>query len=167
MKGILLNEEGYVTYPKVIFDVVPEHVKALNWRISNVECCGNGDDYPFENTTDAFWISGTELYEIITNNAEVQWIWGLMSGFSKELSREEAFNEEYVDVASEGIQSYWNKPIAPFCKNAEMEIFAVDSSETYVMCKDDNIYSVLRKHFKESVDLETQIDIWKQDTGCK
>ena len=90
-----------------------------------------------------------------------------MSGFSKELSREEAFNEEYVDVASEGIQSYWNKPIAPFCKNAEMEIFAVDSSETYVMCKDDNIYSVLRKHFKESVDLETQIDIWKQDTGCK
>ena len=75
MKGILLNEEGYVTYPKVIFDVVPEHVKALNWRISNVECCGNGDDYPFENTTDAFLISGTELYEIITNNAEVQWIW--------------------------------------------------------------------------------------------
>lgn len=160
MKGLILNEDGYVTYPKVVFDVIPEYIKSLNWRISNVECCGKGDEYPFENTTETFWISGNDLYDMVIKNADVQWIWGLLSGFKKDIPQTEACNKEYIDIASEGIQSYWNKPIAPYCEKADIEIFAFDSTQTYVMCNDKSIYLQLRKEFKNSIDLEEQIDIW-------
>lgn len=67
---------------------------------------------------------------------------GLLLGFRKELSPKDAYDEEYVDIASEEIQRYWNKPIVPFCKKADIEIFAFDSTKTYVMCNDDNMYSI-------------------------
>ena len=45
MVGLVLNEEGDVTYPYDVFRPIEEYVKGLNWRITNVECGGDGSDY--------------------------------------------------------------------------------------------------------------------------
>ena len=44
--GLVLNEEGYATYPYNVFKLIEEYVKALNWRITNVECGGDGSGRP-------------------------------------------------------------------------------------------------------------------------
>ena len=46
MLGLVLNEEGYATYPYNVFKLIEEYVKALNWRITNVECGGDGSGRP-------------------------------------------------------------------------------------------------------------------------
>lgn len=63
MVGLILNEEGSVTYPYYIFAKIESYVRSLNWRISNLQCCGPiGFIFPFEETDDYF-IDGDSLFE--------------------------------------------------------------------------------------------------------
>ena len=54
-----------------------------------MECCGKGDEYPFENTTETFWISGNDLYDMVIKNADVQ------NELKKILAYEMYFSHEY------------------------------------------------------------------------
>jgi hypothetical protein len=35
MRGLILNEDGYVTYPAKIFEPIKDYVRSLNWKLTN------------------------------------------------------------------------------------------------------------------------------------
>ena len=64
MKGLILNEGGYVTYPFQVFEKIESFIRKLNWRVSNVICCGDDTFKFFLEPTVAFVQDGTRNTKI-------------------------------------------------------------------------------------------------------
>ena len=156
MRGLILNEDGYVTYPAKIFEPIKDYVRSLNWKLTNIECMGGRQTYvfPFENTMEDYWISGAELYAMVQAHPDLQWIWGILSGFNPDISADEVCDGNFVDISAEGVQPYWQTPLQPYNSKASIEIVAFDSTQTYVQCDDISVLKALCRAFPEAEDLE-------------
>ena len=156
MRGLILNEDGYVTYPAKIFEPIKDYVRSLNWKLTNIECKGGRQTYvfPFENTMEDYWISGAELYAMVQAHPDLQWIWGILSGFNPDISADEVCDGNFVDISAEGVQPYWQTPLQPYNSKASIEIVAFDSTQTYVQCDDISVLKALCRAFPEAEDLE-------------
>ena len=157
MQGIVLNEDGYVTYPAEIFECIANEVKSLNWRISNVECGsdGTGFSFPFEACDDSF-ISGEELYNLLQAHPQIQWWWGILSGFPQNIEWSVIRKNPIIYVQNEA--PYLGKELRHIEPNAVLEIIAFDSTETYVLADSDTVIKKLQQKYTNWESLEKYLD---------
>jgi len=156
MVGLVLNEEGYVTYPYDIFIHIEDYVKSLNWRITNVECGGDDTDYifPFVQCEDNF-IDGDSLFEKIKDHPRIQWWWGTISGFPKDVLWEDIKKNPVIDLTVE--QPYLKNKLHHLEPKAVFELIAFDSTETYVLIDDPTIAACIRLAFPKSENLDKYV----------
>lgn len=150
MKGFLLNEGGFVTYPFEVFKHIEEYVKSLKWKIYPHEHNGdfNYNNVPFDDPDNQF-IYGETLYLMLEQYSDVQWIWGVLSGFPNEVSWEEIIEDskEY-DITEE--QLYFNCRYKHIENKAVFELIAMDSSRTIILIDDEKVQDELLVHFPNS-----------------
>ena len=155
MKGLILNEGGYVTYPFQVFERIEPFIRKLNWRVSNVICCGDDTfKFPFEDNDECF-IDGDSLYDMLKNHPDLQWIWGILSGFPKEIPYAEIKNNPIIDVTEE--QPYLKGELHHIESKAVLELVAFDSTETYVLADDEELVATLKNEFPNADNLEKYV----------
>ena len=148
MQGIVLNEGGYVTYLSRILPCIESEVKVLNWHISNLECYSTGDaPNPFEVSGELF-LSGEEFYDVITSHPDIQFVWGLFSGFPQSVDMERLKSRPSAEIRYE--IPYMGKALCHIEPDAVLEILAFDSSETHVLTDREQIADKLRKAFPKA-----------------
>lgn len=156
MKGLLLNETGYVTYPAKIFATIKPYIESLNWRISNVECNKqNAYDLDIE-STDGVWINGKELMKQFEAHPDVQWIWGLLSGYPKDIPFDKICGHLPIDIQTQKTIPIWNNPIHTIEPLAVAELFAFDSLKTYFVSDNEDVLEELKREYPNSVNLEKE-----------
>lgn len=157
MQGIILNEGGCVTYPYEIFKHIEEYIKSLNWRITNVECFCRTTTYvfPFEECNDYF-VDGETLYNMLKEHPEIQWVWGALSGFTKDITWDEIKQNPVIEDISE--IPYLKGRLHHIEPKAVFEMIAFDSAETYIMADNPEIVKRLYKLFPDAENLEKYVE---------
>ncbi len=156
MIGLVLHEEGFVTYPYKVFKPIEEYVKALNWRITNVDCMGDGSDYcfPFEQQEDSF-VDGETLFSMLREHPGIQWVWGALSGFPKSVPWEEIRKNPIEDVSLR--QPYLENTLHHLEPGAVLEVIAFDSTDTYVLTDDPEVAERLLAAFPGAGSLDEYV----------
>ena len=152
MKGIVIDEgEKYFTYLKSIFGAIDNIQKDYNWLISGHECYPQDVNYAEKLSAKWCWMTGTELTEMIENE-DFQWIWGVFSAFSKDVTKEEVL--KYKLPNADGNDRIWQNPISMQHPLSLMEIIAWDSSMTIFISRSDDIIERMVKSNLLMKDLE-------------
>lgn len=108
MNGIIIeDDERKYTSLKEIFNAINDEQKKYNWLITGSEYAPSNKDMknydrPFE------WMSGEELTER-ANFDDGFWVWGVLSAFNKDISKEEVL--EYDFPYANGYVGFWNNPL--------------------------------------------------------
>ncbi len=150
MKGFILNEGGFVTYPFEVFKHIEEYVKSLRWKINPHEHNGhfNHNIVPFDDSNNQF-IDGETLYLMLEQYSDVQWIWGVLSGFPNEVSWEEIIeNSKEYDITEE--HPFLNCVLKYIENKAVFELIAMDSSRTIILIDDEKVQDELLEYFPKS-----------------
>lgn len=152
MRGAILNKgESYYTNLKAIFTKLNDFQTNYNWLISNAECYPLNKIHAEMLSGEICWLKGDKLTELIQE--EFQWIWGVLSGFEKNVPFEKiiTYDVPYAD----GNENLWKNPITLQHPLAVHEIIAWDSSLTIIKSKDSKIVSEFMKNYPLSQDLES------------
>lgn len=152
MKGAIIDKgEKYYTYLKELFASIGNVQKEYNWLITGHECYPQNPDYAKKLSQEYCWITGDELTNMVENE-DFQWIWGVFSAFSKNISQQEVLKSKlpYAD----GNTELWQNPVSIQHPLAEIEILAWDSSMTVVISKNDDIIGKLKESRPWAEDLE-------------
>lgn len=152
MKGVVIEKgEKYFTQLKKIFFSINDIQRNYNWLITGQECYPQSEKYAKIWTESYCWMTGDELTEMIEEE-DFQWIWGVLSAFSKDIAKGRVL--EYELPEADGNGEIWQNPVSIQHPLAEIEIIAWDSSATVFISKDDNIVELLRENNEFAVDLE-------------
>ena len=156
MVGLVLNEGGYVTYPFNVFKPIEDYVKRLNWRITNAECGGDGSSYVFPfDRVEEYYTNGEDLFALLKEHPSIQWWWGSLSGFSKDISEEEIRKNPTVDLTME--QPYLENSLHHLEPKAILEVIAFDSTDTYVLADDPEVIKQLLTAFPNAESLDKYV----------
>lgn len=161
MKGAILQKgEKFYTDLLDVFNSIGNIQNEYNWLITNLENCIWVDKKEvFMNEKgfkDYVWISGEELTKIQEENYNFQWIWGVFSGFKKDVSKDEVlknFTWENLPFAN-GYDGFWKNPISIQHPLADIEIVAWDSTLTLLISRDDQIVDRFMKNKSYAQSLE-------------
>ncbi|WP_414046135.1 hypothetical protein ACMGE5_07380 [Macrococcus equi] len=143
MYGIILNEAGYRTYPFEALKHIEPYVKSLKWKINAHEVLD--DDFPFDHPSHQL-MDGETLLRTLKEYSDVQWVWGVLSGFPNELSWEEIERDAVIYDVTEDLD-IWKDGLSHIESKAIFEIVAMDSSETIVLIDEVTVMDELLKHF--------------------
>lgn len=150
MRGAFLGKgEDYYTLLSKVFTAIDNKQLNLNWLITNCECHPQNESFYELFQKEYIWISGRQLTEIIQEE-DFQFIWGVFSGFSTEITLEEVLGFKLTNADYEG---YWIKNLQIQHPIAEMEIIAFDSSYTLLISKKDKIVQEFLDYFPFAEDL--------------
>lgn len=151
MKGLLLEElsSNYILNLQNIFDVLNGFEKQYNWLISDYECNNYpSDKIPFNK--DVVFMEGEKLSDIINDN-EIQFIWGVFSGFDRDISESEII--KYPIPFADGNKELWKETINTQNPLAKIEIVSWDSSLVLVISNDNEVVEKLKKNYSNAKDL--------------
>ena len=138
--------ERYYTFLPKLFDVIDNAQMQYNWLIT---ACEFNAANPIEDEYFArgyCWISGKELTSIVREN-DIQWIWGILSGFDKDIPFEKVMAHplpDFIDGAD--IRTI----IHPLSK---VQIIAFDSSGTQFFSTEAALVSKFRAGYPQSEDI--------------
>lgn len=154
MKSAILNkgEEYYTDMDKVFQSIGNEQIK-YNWLITECECYPRKSRLAELFSQEYIWISGEELTQIIQNE-DLQFIWGVFSGFSKNITLEEVLKHDLP--FAEEYKGFWIDNVSIQHSLADIEIVALDSSFTLFISKVDNLVHKFRSSFPLSDDLSAR-----------
>ncbi|MFL0246068.1 hypothetical protein [Candidatus Clostridium stratigraminis] len=148
--AILEKGEHYYTHMAKVFNAIENEQLKYNWLITDCEC------YPGDKSIDQMfskeyiWISGEQLTEIISKD-DFQFVWGVFSGFSLEVTLEEIL--KYDLPFADGYKGFWVNNVGIQHPLAEVEIVSWDSSLTLLISKDGELVQKFRSNFPLSEDL--------------
>ncbi|MCU7557092.1 hypothetical protein [Macrococcus capreoli] len=143
INSILLNEDGYVTFPYEVLKHIEPYVKSLKWKINAHEVLD--DDFQFDHPSHQL-MDGEMLLRTLKEYSDVQWVWGVLSGFPNELSWEEIERDAVIYDVTEDLD-IWKDGLSHIESKAIFEIVAMDSSETIVLIDEVTVMDELLKHF--------------------
>ncbi len=152
MEGFILREQTtYKNYMLPIMEALGcDIIRSLNWRLSEIECCGTYyDDFLFNGNPPDKWIDGDSLMDCIARCPEVQWVWGLLQGFHQSVSREAVYRTESVDIRQD--TAIWTNPVTMRNALSEIEIEAFDSTMSVVTVKDEKLLRQLQLAFPNGI----------------
>jgi hypothetical protein len=151
--AILEKGKHSYTHMNKVFQVIGNEQLKYNWLITNFECYPQDGENAGLFSEEYVWISGNRLTEIIQKE-DFQFIWGVLSGFSKDVTLEEILKYDFpLADENEGFSKDDVKIQHPL---ADIEIVAWDSSLTLFISKDDSLFNKFRKGFPLSEDLSAQ-----------
>lgn len=152
MKGLIIDEgEKRYSYFSEIFQEIPILAKNYNWLITNIECNPQNRKTWKKLNRKYCWLSGTELAEILREE-NFQWIWGVLSGFKKNVELEDIMKSRlpYAD----GYEGFWISPITIQHPLADIEIVAWDSTCSLFISTNDVVINEIRNIYPQSKNLE-------------
>lgn len=148
--AILEKGEQYYTHMVKVFNAIENEQFKYNWLITDCECYPQDEESEKLFSKEYIWISGEQLTEIVKKD-DFQFIWGVFSGFSKEITLEEVLR--YDLPFADGYKGFWVDNVGIQHPLAEVEIVAWDSSLTLLISKNDNIVKKFHDYFPLSEDL--------------
>lgn len=140
------DEKLYTNLEKVFKSIKDSQIN-YNWLISYPEL--NCDLDVFNN--DFTWLTGKELTDFVYKNPNIQWIWAVLSGFEKDVDKNEIFNHKLV-LADE-YNGYYHNPISFYHPLASIEIAPCDSSWLILISKNEDDIINFKQVFDKSEDL--------------
>ena len=150
MKGIILKEgQEFFTDIKIVFDSIKNEQLKYNWLITDLEL---NEDIPILTDKNPCFISGEELTKIINETKDIQWIWGVLSAFPKDIPVDKIL--KYPLPYADEYNGFWQNPISLQHPLAVIEIVSFDSSLTLLISKDDKIIDDFKNSCPLSEDLE-------------
>lgn len=149
--AILRKGEEYYTYLYRIFTGINMVQKDYNWLLTDIVAYPETKEYQDLFSKEYCWLSGEELTNIIEKE-DFQWIWGVLSGFDKNIDIEEVL--KYSVPYADGYEGFWGNPLSLQHPLASIEIVAWDSSLSLVISKNKQIIDNVRLVFPLSEDLE-------------
>jgi hypothetical protein len=154
VQSVILDkgESSYTDMEKIFRVIENEQIK-YNWLITNCECYTENEKIDELFSKEYLWISGEELTEVIAK-VNIQFIWGVFSGFPKEITLEEVLKHELP--FADGYRQYWVDNVIVQHPLADIEIVAWDSSLTLFISKDDELVEKFRRGFPLSEDLSSR-----------
>ena len=156
----------YYTYLKAVFDAIENKQVEYNWLITDTEIVAHSSRLDALNTSvhwqskngkpvavpapDYSFLSGEELTNIVAED-DSQWIWGVLSGFEKNITLEEIL--KYPLPESNGYEGFWKNPLSIQNPLASIEIVPWDSSCVLLLSTKKEIVEEFKKAFPQSQDL--------------
>lgn len=155
MKGAMIDQgEPYFTHLKKIFHTISHIQKNYNWLILGHECYPQNEEYKKILAGDYCWLSGELLTEMIENE-DIQWIWGILFAFDRQVSKQEVLQ---YDISGSAVYAdLWKKPVSIYHPSAQIEIVAWDSTATIFISEQDSVIDGLKKGYPLAEDLEAYI----------
>lgn len=151
MRGAILEKgEHYYTHMAKVFNSIENEQLKYNWLITDCECYPEDKSINEMFSKEYIWISGEQLTKIISKD-DFQFVWGVFSGFSPEVTLEVVLS--YDLPFADGYKGFWVNNVGIQHPLAEVEIVAWDSSLTLLISKDDNLVQKFRSNFPLSEDL--------------
>ena len=130
---------------KDVFLPIRDEVKKYNWLISDYEIT----------TEEVFldemiWFTGEELLNIVEEK-QIQFIWGSVLGFEKNLDID--FSTNNLTSIADGHNALWSD--APLIQHpdASIEIIAIDSSATVLLSSVDIISRKYKMYYSDAINL--------------
>ncbi|PZF90316.1 hypothetical protein C1903_03930 [Listeria ivanovii] len=145
--AISINDQKFYTDMKKAFEAIQNKQANYNWLISNFECNCYPAGIPEQ---EYIWITGEELTKVIAAN-DIQFIWGVFSGFKKNISLEEILESE-LPIA-DGYAGFWKEAISIQHKLASIEIVPWDSTLVLFISKAEELTTLFKENFPNSKDL--------------
>lgn len=143
------GESGYTYLPK-LFAVLDNAQLQYNWLITDCFCNFDTAVTIEEREKGYCWISGEDLTQLVNEN-QVQWIFAVLSGFTKDISLTDAL--KYPLPFADGYGGFWHNPISMQHPLATVEIVPWDASLTLFFSSDKNLVEKFRKGYPRSEDL--------------
>lgn len=154
MKSAILDKgEEYYTNLSSVFKAIENEQLKYNWLITDCSCCPNDEKLAELFSKEYIWLSGEELTKIAYEE-EFQFIWGVFSGFSKDVNIEEILKYDFP--FADGYGGFWADNVGIQHPLASIEIVAWDSSLTMFISKDDILVDKFRASFPLSEDLSAK-----------
>lgn len=151
--AILEKGEKYYTYLSKVFTAIGGTQTEYNWLITDCECYPHLSDIDKLLSQEFCWLSGDELTSIV-NKESFQWIWGVLSGFEKDITLEEVL--KYPLPYADGYEGFWKNPLSMQHPLASVEIVAFDSTLTLIFSERKEIIDMFREYFPLSEDPASQ-----------
>jgi hypothetical protein len=135
-----------------VFEAFDGREREFNWLLTDVELnvYPLGLEYIADPET-ARWRSGAELSDIVKAH-EIQFIWGVLSGFRPGVTITPAALDVYP--FADGNRSLWTPNPRIQHPLADVEIVCWDSGATLLLSRDDDLTRRFRSFFREAVDLD-------------
>lgn len=154
MKSAILDKgEDFYTYMGKVFPAIDDEQLNYNWLITDCDCYPHDEKLYELFSQEYVWISGEDLTVIIQSN-DFQFIWGVFSGFTKDISLEEVL--KYKLPYADGNKEFWVDSVVIQHPFADIEIVAWDSSLTLFISKKDRLVQKFRQGFPLSEDLSAR-----------
>ncbi|QVK19578.1 hypothetical protein KHQ81_06285 [Mycoplasmatota bacterium] len=133
---------------KAIFSSLEGLEEGYNWLITDFEL----NYYPKEfKNKEIIWISGEELSNILNTN-NIQFIWGVLSGFNKSINID--INKLDIVPFADGNTTFWTNYAEIQHPLASVEIVCFDSSLTIFSSNNNDILQKFNNKFSDAVDLK-------------
>lgn len=147
-----INDKGekFYTYLPKLFDTIDNAQLDYNWLITDCFC---NVETPVERDVDEkgyCWISGEDLTKLV-HEAQIQWIWAVLSGFPKDVPLSEVLKHPYP--FADGYSGFWHNPISIQHPLATVEIVPWDSSLTLFFSTDKELVDKFMTGYPYSEDL--------------
>lgn len=154
MKSAILDKgEKYYTHLPSVFKAIENEQIKYNWLITDCVCYPENKKLDELFSKEYIWISGEQLTEIV-HEEDIQFTWGVFTGFPKENNLEEIL--KYDLPFADGYEGFWIDDVGIQHPLGSIEIVAWDSSLTLFISKNDDLVSKFRANFRLSEDLSAQ-----------
>ena len=148
--AILEKGESWYTYMGKIFRAIGDAQKNYNWLISDADCFPMTPEFSDLLARESCWLTGEALTAMVERE-DFQWIWGVLSGFPKEVSLEQVL--EHPLPYADGYAGFWKNPLTLQHPLAEVELVPWDSSATLVLSTRKELVEDYRRFSPLSEDL--------------
>lgn len=152
--AILENGESGYTYLKKMFRTMDDFQRDYNWLITDCEAYPKDPNIAtiFQQKYNSYaLISGEELTDFV-NKDDFQWIWAVLSGFEKSISKSDILKFELP--YANGYKGFWAENITMQHPLSSIELVAWDSSCTLLISRHLSIIKKFRKIYPLSEDLK-------------
>ncbi len=139
---------------RLVFEAFDGREREFNWLLTDLELnfYPPGLEYSgIDDRESGRWRSGSELSDIVKAH-EIQFIWGVLSGFPPGVT----INPAALDVYpfADGNGSLWAPGARIQHPLADVEIVCWDGGATLLLSRDDDLTRRFRSFFLEAVDLD-------------
>jgi hypothetical protein len=144
----------YHTDLRLVFEALGGRQRDFNWLLTDWElnyCPPGLGPYAEKGLAEARWFTGADLTDIV-NAYEVQFIWGVLSGFNPGISIDITALEAHP--FADGNRVLWTDEVKIQHPSADVEIVCWDASATILLTSDDDLTERFRAFFPEALDLD-------------
>lgn len=144
------KDENIYTYLTKLFDAIGNAQLDYNWLVTDCFCNFDTAITIEEQEKGYCWISGEALTRLV-HEEHVQWIFAVLSGFSKDIPLKDILNHPLPFADCYG--GFWHNPISMQHPLATIEIVPWDSSLVLFFSQEKELVDQFRSGYPQSEDL--------------